>query len=84
MAIKISLGKLSLAGSFEVIIPEQVKINGIILMNIEMQHITILSTMPMHHRDPFDRLLIAQCMVEGVPIVSADSFFDSYSVSRLW
>jgi PIN domain nuclease of toxin-antitoxin system len=40
--------------------------------------------LPFHHRDPFDRLLAAQCLVEAVPIVSADSVFDQYGVSRTW
>jgi PIN domain nuclease of toxin-antitoxin system len=40
--------------------------------------------LPFHHRDPFDRLLAAQCLVEAIPIVSADSVFDQYGVSRTW
>jgi PIN domain nuclease of toxin-antitoxin system len=41
-------------------------------------------TLPRHHRDPFDRLLVAQCLVESMPIVSADSVFDAYGVTRVW
>ncbi|MEW6738158.1 MAG: type II toxin-antitoxin system VapC family toxin [Acidobacteriota bacterium] len=84
MAIKVSIGKLSLAGPFEIIIPEQIKNNGFDVMNIDISHINIVATLPMHHRDPFDRLLIAQCMIEDLSIISADSAFDSYSVHRLW
>jgi PIN domain nuclease of toxin-antitoxin system len=43
-----------------------------------------LTTLPFHHRDPFDRLLVAQAMVEQIPIVSGDSALDAYSVTRLW
>jgi PIN domain nuclease of toxin-antitoxin system len=41
-------------------------------------------SLPFHHRDPFDRLLVAQCLVEAIPIVSADSVFDQYGVGRIW
>jgi PIN domain nuclease of toxin-antitoxin system len=43
-----------------------------------------LTTLPFHHRDPFDRLLVAQALVEQIPIVSSDSSFDAYAVQRLW
>jgi PIN domain nuclease of toxin-antitoxin system len=45
---------------------------------------TTVETLPVHHRDPFDRLLIAQAMIEGIAVVSADRNFDLYSVQRLW
>jgi PIN domain nuclease of toxin-antitoxin system len=44
----------------------------------------VLASLPFHHRDPFDRLLIAQAMVEDVPVVSADSAFSLYSVQMIW
>ncbi len=47
-------------------------------------HATMVEGLVPHHRDPFDRLLIAQAMVEGLPLVSADPVFDQYGVSRLW
>jgi PIN domain nuclease of toxin-antitoxin system len=47
-------------------------------------HALEVAQLPFHHRDPFDRLLIAQAIIEGVPVVSVDSVFDSYSVERLW
>jgi PIN domain nuclease of toxin-antitoxin system len=46
--------------------------------------VTPLTTMPFHHRDPFDRLLVAQAMVEQIPIVSSDSTFNAYAITRLW
>jgi PIN domain nuclease of toxin-antitoxin system len=84
MAIKLSLGKLSLAQPFEVLIPQQMRLNGIKLLGIEIEHTAAVSRLPFHHRDPFDRLLIAQAMVEQMPIVSADTAFDTYSIKRLW
>ena len=84
IAIKTSLGKLILSATFDELIPAQLKLNGIELLNINVDHISTLSTLAFHHRDPFDRLLIAQAMVEQMPIVSGDPVLDAYSVHRLW
>jgi PIN domain nuclease of toxin-antitoxin system len=43
-----------------------------------------LTTLPLYHRDPFDRLLVAQALVEAIPIISSDAQLDAYSVKRLW
>lgn len=83
-AIKLSLGKLTLTTSFESLIPAQLSLNGIDLLNITTGHAAVVATLPFHHRDPFDRLLIAQAMVEKIPLVSTDAAFDSYAVQRLW
>jgi PIN domain nuclease of toxin-antitoxin system len=45
---------------------------------------SVLTTMPMHHKDPFDRLIVSQALVERIPVVSVDSEFDAYGVTRLW
>jgi len=84
MAIKISIGKLNIAQPFEQFIPHQLQINGFEMFEIKFDHITKVIHLPFHHRDPFDRLLIAQSLVDQIPIVSADSVFDAYSVQRLW
>jgi len=84
MAIKLSLGKLSLGEPFEVLIPRQMELNGINLLGIEIEHTAVVARLPFHHRDPFDRLLVAQAVVERMPIVSADAAFDAYEVERLW
>ena len=84
IAIKSSLGKLNLAKPFEVLIPQQLNLNQIELLNITIAHTAFLTTLPFHHRDPFDRLLIAQSHVEDLPMISRDSAFDSYSIKRLW
>jgi PIN domain nuclease of toxin-antitoxin system len=84
ITIKHSLGRLTLAAPFNKIIPQQLSANGVGLLAIELKHLDALLTLPFHHRDPFDRLLIAQAMVNQVPIVSADAAFDAYPVTRLW
>ena len=84
MAIKLSLGRLHLGRPFEDLIPEQMRANGIQLLGIEVEYVTPVTTLPFHHRDPFDRLLVAQAMVVQMPIVSADPAFDAYPIGRLW
>jgi len=60
MAIKLSLGRLHLGLPFEELIPQQMRLNGIQFLGIEVAHVMPVATLPFHHRDPFDRLLIAQ------------------------
>lgn len=84
MAIKLSIGKLSLGQPFETLIPEQMRLNGIELLPIEMFHVVAVAKLSFHHRDPFDRLLIAQAMAERIPIVSGESAFDPYDIKLLW
>jgi PIN domain nuclease of toxin-antitoxin system len=84
MAIKISLGKLRLAQPFEVLLPQQLGLNHIALLNITVEHAAAVATLPFHHCDPFDRLLIAQAKAEAIPIVGSDAAFDAYPVTRLW
>lgn len=84
IAIKIGIGKYSLgepvAGFFE----REIAVNQFRILPIEPRHVAPLTTMPFHHRDPFDRLIIAQAMIEQIPVISADTAFDKYSVTRLW
>ena len=84
MAIKSSLGKLRLARPVERFVTEQITANGFTLLNIELRHMAKIEKLPFHHRDPFDRLLIAQAMTEKLTIVSADSVFADYGVKVLW
>jgi PIN domain nuclease of toxin-antitoxin system len=84
MAIKHCLGKLTFRLPFEVFIAEQITINNFSLLDIKISHINIVSSLPLYHRDPFDRILIAQGMVEDIPILSVDAIFDAYPVQRLW
>ena len=84
IAIKLSIGKLSLLQSFAPFVRQQLSINAIDILQIDTAHLDIVSTLPFHHRDPFDRLLVAQAMIEQLPIISADIAFDGYSIKRLW
>ena len=85
MAIKLSLGKLSFTQSFETFVPQQMRANGIALLDIRLRHVASVANLPFHHRDPFDRLLIAQAIVEQLPLLSADPAFATYSMIKcLW
>ncbi len=84
MGLKISIGRLSLAQPFEDLTGRQMEQNGFGLLPVRIAHIARVISLPFHHRDPFDRMLAAQCMVEGLSLVSADSIFDNYSVPRVW
>lgn len=84
MAIKVSLGRLRFGPPFEVFISQQMSINHVGLLNITVSHAARVADLPFYHRDPFDRLLIAQALTEGMPIVSLDPAFDAYGVTRLW
>jgi len=84
IAIKISLGKLSLEQPYNNFIPQQLALNGIGILNIAMEHTALLTSLPFHHRDPFDRLLVAQSMTEKMALISADTVFDTYGVHRIW
>jgi PIN domain nuclease of toxin-antitoxin system len=84
MAIKVSIGRLKLSLPFEELIPEQMDLNGIDVLDIRTEHVARVVHLPFHHRDPFDRLLIAQAKVESVPIVGADEAFDAYTITRMW
>ena len=84
IAIKFSIGKLILHQPFQEFIDEELQTNNIQLLSLEISHIKKVADLPLHHRDPFDRMLIAQSVIEGLPIISADSVFDVYGVVRLW
>jgi PIN domain nuclease of toxin-antitoxin system len=84
MAIKISLGKLHLAKPFGQLIPDQLQKNDFTLLPIEVSHLTQVITLPWHHRDPFDRLMIAQSLAEELPMLSRDVVFDDYNIERIW
>lgn len=84
MAIKVSLGKLRLGQPMEVRIPQQLSHNGIALLSIDLRHTAAVTTLPFHHRDPFDRMLIAPAQVEQMSILSIDSALDAYGTARLW
>ncbi|MEO1402899.1 MAG: type II toxin-antitoxin system VapC family toxin [Cyanobacteria bacterium J06635_1] len=84
IAIKYQLGKLKLSNPFDTLFPAQLQLNDIQLLKIEVAHLSIVAQLPMHHRDPFDRLIIAQAIAEKLPIVGTDSVFDAYAIRRIW
>jgi PIN domain nuclease of toxin-antitoxin system len=84
MQIKIQLGKLELSDALpDILKPQQVG-NNLQVLTIDLNHIWSLENLPNHHRDPFDRLLIAQAQTEGMTLVSADGIFEMYDVDLLW
>lgn len=84
MSIKASLGKLILQQPIAQIISEQVQSNGLQLINIETAHALAVASLPWHHRDPFDRLIIAQSQLENLTILGCDTTMDAYEVKRVW
>jgi PIN domain nuclease of toxin-antitoxin system len=84
IAIKVSLGKLTVESSLERFVAEQMAINGFQPLAITLSHVARVAALPFHHRDPFDRLLVAQAVAEGLTIVSADPVFQKYGVRRVW
>jgi|SRR5436305_4154712 len=84
IAIKSSLGKLDLEGSFAELFPRQLVSNEIEILPIGLKHLVTLTELPFHHRDPFDRLIIAQARTEGIPVVSSDAAFRDYQVQIVW
>ncbi len=83
IGIKVSLDKLKINKSIEQII-EQAEMNGFQILPILPSHIVRLCTLEFHHRDPFDRLILAQCLSENQIIASTDTIFDAYGVKRIW
>ena len=84
LAIKASIGKIRLTKPVERFIPEELSANDFQLLSIDFRHIAKVETLPFHHRDPFDRLLVAQGLTEKMTIISADSTLSDYGVKRLW
>lgn len=84
ISIKYRAGKLSLTVPPVQLVPRELAANDIELLGLSLSHALAVSELPIHHRDPFDRLLIAQSLAEHLPIVSPDAMFDRYGVQRLW
>jgi PIN domain nuclease of toxin-antitoxin system len=86
IAIKISMGKYALAAAipYEPFWRSGIADNGFDVLPVDVRHTAVLLKLPFHHKDPFDRLLIAQALAENMAIVSADERFDQYAVKRIW
>jgi PIN domain nuclease of toxin-antitoxin system len=84
IAIKTSTGKLRLRTPIAELVRQQAIENGIELLEIRLEHAIEAGALPHHHPDPFDRLLAAQALREGLTLVSRDAHFDAYGVQRYW
>jgi PIN domain nuclease of toxin-antitoxin system len=84
LAIKAGLGKLKLTIPVRRYVIEHIAANGFRMLDIRMAHIGRVESLPPHHGDPFDRLLIAQALEEKLPVVTADPIFRDYGVKRIW
>jgi len=90
IAIKAQLGRLQLAEqhsstqSLEQFIVEQLALNAITALPIQLRHALHVYTLPQYHRDPFDRMLVAQSLVESLPILTADDRINQYAVDIIW
>jgi PIN domain nuclease of toxin-antitoxin system len=84
LGIKYSIGKIQLEQNFNDFIDEQLAVNNINLLPIKLTHIKIVAELSLYHKDPFDRLMIAQAIAENLPIISIDNIFDSYPIKKIW
>ena len=84
IAIKIGLNKLDLGEPVSTFLPRELLVNKFDLLHIELVHALHVEKLPRHHRDPFDRLLVSQSIIEKIAIISSDEKFDAYGVVRLW
>jgi len=82
--LKAQIGKLSLPKPEAGFLQNQLAQNAIESLPLRLEHVLCLEKLPMHHRDPFDRILIAQAIAESVPIVTADRQFARYDVDTMW
>ncbi|MBN2389213.1 MAG: type II toxin-antitoxin system VapC family toxin [Anaerolineae bacterium] len=84
MQIKSQLGRLTLHRSLTEIVTSQQQANGIQILPVTLTHVLALDTLPLQHKDPFDRLLISQANLEGATLLSKDAIFTDYAVKVIW
>jgi len=84
IAIKVGVGRMDLPDAVERYIPERLRHDGFELIPIELRHAFRAGTLPRIHGDPFDRMLVAQAQVEGIPILTADPAISRYDVETIW
>ncbi|MCY4063965.1 MAG: type II toxin-antitoxin system VapC family toxin [Chloroflexi bacterium] len=85
IAIKVNLRRgLELRRPFPEFIDDHLSANRFELLEISVAHLKRVADLPYLHRDPFDRLLIAQSQVENIPVITSDSTFDQYEIQRVW
>jgi PIN domain nuclease of toxin-antitoxin system len=84
IAVKVNLGKLRLSSELDLFVIEQLTNNAISPLPIQIHHALRVATLPLLHRDPFDRMLVAQSLVENMPILTGDSQISRYPVATIW
>lgn len=84
MAIKVTLGKLPLSMPYRPWVERAIVDLQLTVLPITLDHTDRITRLPFHHKDPFDRMLAAQSLVNGVPLLSGDVVFDAYGVNRVW
>lgn len=84
VVIKYMIKKLTLPESPDIYIPKQVKENSITFLSIDYRYTLNILNIPEHHKDPFDRIIISQSIIDNIPIISKDSVFDLYDVQVIW
>jgi PIN domain nuclease of toxin-antitoxin system len=84
IAIKVGLGKLTLSLPFRQWMNQAIADLGLRLLPITVEYADVQAGLPRHHGDPFDRLLVAQAIVEDVPVISSDPRLDAYGITRVW
>lgn len=84
MEIKIQLGKLHFVKPLADMIAEQQRTNNLEILSVTLPHALAIETLPLFHKDPFDRLLIAQAQVEAIPFISRDTEFAAYPILVEW
>ncbi len=84
VAVKLGTGKYVFSIDFPTFVQGAIIDSGFTVLPVEPRYCEPLVTLPLYHRDPFDRMIVAQAMTEAIPVVSTDRVFDRYAVTRLW
>jgi len=84
IAIKVGLGRLTLSLPYRHWMAKAVADLSLSILPITVEYADVQAGLPQHHRDPFDRLIVAQAIVEGIPVISADPQLDAYGITRIW
>jgi len=82
--IKVRIGKLPLPIAAGKYLTRQMSANGVSVLSVKLEHVLQIEKLQLHHRDPFDRILIAQSVEEGWPIITADPMFKMYPIRVIW
>ena len=84
LAIKVRIGKIRLPSAPRIYVPQKLREQNLTPLSVEQSHALQVAELPLHHRDPFDRLLVAQCQVERLPLLTSDRLLRQYDVELVW